>query len=200
MEYIKKSKYKLAVIAFVVILISLSSKATLAYYVLQGTSKNIITTGDVDISIVETLNGVAFTGNINVAPGSTLNRALYVQNVGGHPCWLRIKIETTKNVDDRDVISMHIDSQNWIYQDGYYYYKNILASGATTAALYDQLSILEYGDETEERYSGTYVSMAITAEAIQSENNEAVSSLQTKDEVPKVWPEGVKIIPKEVAP
>ena len=200
MEYIKKSKYKLAVIAFVVILISLSSKATLAYYVLQGTSKNIITTGDIDISIVETLNGVAFTGNINVAPGSTLNRALYVQNVGGHPCWLRIKIETTKNVDDRDVISMNIDSQNWIYQDGYYYYKNILASGATSAALYDQLSILEYGDETEERYSGTYVSMAITAEAIQSENNEAVSSLQTKDDVPKVWPEGVKIIPKEVAP
>lgn len=200
MEYVKKSKYKLAVIALVVILISLISRPTLAYYVLQGTSKNIVTTGDIDISIVETLNGAVHTGNVNVAPGSTVNKALYVQNVGSHPCWLRIKIEKTTNIENRDVLSLNIDSQNWLYHDGYYYYKTILVSGATSDCLYDQVTILGDGSETEERYSGTYVSMDITAEAIQSENNQPFTSLRTAGDISRIWPEGVKIIPKEVIP
>ena len=91
LKYRKHTKFKIAVIALVVIVAAIISQPTLAYYVLQGRSISIITTGDVDISIIEKMNGETSTGSLTIVPGSVIDKELYVQNVGGHPCWLRVK-------------------------------------------------------------------------------------------------------------
>lgn len=198
MEDIGKSKYKLSVIAFVVILITIISRPALAYYVLQGTSTSIVTTGDVDISIVET--GEPHTGNINVVPGSVINKALYVQNVGGHPCWLRLKVKKSGDINNRDVIGLNINPEHWleVYDPSEnvhcYYYRTILNSGATSDCLYDQVTISSDGSETS--YGGKRVSLQIQAEAIQSENNEAVVRIEKAEDAARVWPAEVEIIPR----
>lgn len=200
LEYRKHTKFKIAVIALVVIVAAIISQPTLAYYVLQGRSISIITTGDVDISIIEKMNGETSTGSLTIVPGSVIDKELYVQNVGGHPCWLRVKLTKGTDVNGKDVIHLrNIDGNNWFYNesDQYYYYRKILPSGATSAYLYKGITIEADETATFESHGGTSVSMKIHAEAIQSENNRAVDKIQSETDVIKVWPREAAILPKE---
>ena len=66
---------------------------------------------------------------------------------------------------------MNIDTQNWTYQDGFYYFNRILQPGEQTPALFTQVEIV--GSRVDQSHSGSTLSLTVNAYAVQSENNPA---------------------------
>ena len=116
---------------------------------------------------------------------------VYVENTGGNPCYVRIKLDTSVTfeneedyVEPSEDIMMNIDSENWLNgNDGYYYYKKELLPGSFTEKLFDEV---EFSKNMGNEYQGATISISVSAEAVQSENN-SIGQGQSILEV-KGWP------------
>ena len=138
-------KKKLFVLAVAVIILAGMATGTLAYYTASSDAHNVITSGSIDIDLVETMKNE--DGQIvpyptdpvgGIMPGTEHSKIVNVKNVGEHPAWVRVKVTKSIKVDgksqDDSVLSLDLNTTEWIDgEDGYYYYKDILAPGTTTA-------------------------------------------------------------------
>lgn len=163
--------------------------ATVANTTVEGRTRNVITTGEVKISINEktkAVNGVirADGSGIDfsaVVPGQAASKIVTIKNEA-EKCWLRVKVEITVNPAPSDgsdparLIVPNIDEALWEYKNGYYYYRKPLESG-NTAAMFDQVL---FAPGIGNAYAGSQAKMVITAEATQYKNNETMS--------PDSWP------------
>ena len=132
---------------------------TLAYFTDTDDAKNVFTVGNVDIDLTEPQWDavVEAEANKHVYPGEPLAKDPTVTNKGNNPCFVRISvtgldqftatygadamiITRSIGVDGTYVDGIHDD--DWtLHTDGYYYYKEVLDSGATTPTLFDQIVI-----------------------------------------------------------
>lgn len=177
-------------------MVSLIAYTTYAVLTAQGKTQNVITTGNVRIKLYDT----AFDGDeevsfpaqgIEIMPSRTVTKMVYVENTGGNPCYVRIKLDTSVTfenqedyVEPSEDIMMNIDSENWLNgNDGYYYYKKELLPGSFTEKLFDEV---EFSKNMGNEYQGATISISVSAEAVQSENN-SIGQGQSILEV-KGWP------------
>lgn len=158
---------------------------TLAYFTDDAEATNTFTVGNVDITLTEpNWEGTGSQDAPEVYPGEPLAKDPTVTNSGANPCFVRIKVEgldclgTAGNITYR---TDYVDNElgdNWVkHTDGYFYYNKVLAVGATTDALFDQIVIptaLTNGNaETE-------FNVVVTAEAVQAQGAKASwSAVQT---------------------
>ena len=169
-----KQKKKLWAIAIVIILIALLVGNSLAYYSVQGTATNVVTSGNIRLKIIETgANGLPYPkDSIEIIPGQTVTKQVVIQNTCSHPFWLRVEIITGSNNSAKDVIEiLDLNHRDWKEHDGYYYYNTILQPSEITAPLFSQ--VLFSGQHLNETYSGTDLTLSVRASAVQSENNPA---------------------------
>jgi len=94
------------------------------------------------------------------------------ENTGDHPMYLRLSV--SKYVQDStlpagDCLNLDIDSVNWQYKDGYYYYLKALAPGETSTPLFTQVEI--DGENVDNQYLGKTLMLDVCAYGVQSENN-----------------------------
>ena len=68
-------------------------------------------------------------------------------------------------------MKMDIDTENWTYQDGFYYFNQVLQPGETTPALFNQVQIV--GSKVNQTHIGSLLQLTVNAYAVQSENNPA---------------------------
>lgn len=171
-----KAKGRLLLIALAAILITVLTQPTLAYYTTIGKATNVVTSGDIQLQIHEkTADGSDFPEEgVYVIPGDIVSKQVSVENVCGHPFYLRVKLvsgSTSEAISAEDCLKMNIDTQNWTYQDGFYYFNRILQPGEQTPALFTQVEIV--GSRVDQSHSGSTLSLTVNAYAVQSENNPA---------------------------
>lgn len=167
-------KRKLLAVFCGIIVLALLVTGSYAYFTREDTAQNVITTGNIDFEINEvTDKGERFpVKGIQVLPGDTVSKIVTAKNTGSHPLYLRIKL--TKGVDDislsaEEQMSMNINTSEWTYNSGYYYYNKALEKGEETAPLFTEVYI--DGPSTGNEFIGAAFTLNVSGEAVQSENN-----------------------------
>lgn len=151
---------------------------TLAYFTDTDDATNTFTVGNVDITLTEpNWEGSGSQDAPEVYPGEPLAKDPTVTNDGANPCFVRIKVVGLDCLAPASNITYRTDyvtgklGDNWVlHTDGYFYYNKVLAVGATTDALFDQIVIptdLENGD------ADTEFNVVVTAEAVQAQGAKA---------------------------
>ena len=171
-----KQKAKLLLISLVAILLTVLTQPTLAYYTTIGKATNVVTSGDIQLKIHEkTASGDHFPAEgVYIIPGDIVSKQVSIENVCGHPFYLRVKLVSGSNneaLSADDCLKMDIDTANWTYLDGYYYFNRILQPGEMTPTLFTQVEIV--GSKVDQSHIGSTLSLTVNAYAVQSENNPA---------------------------
>lgn len=171
-----KARTRLLLIALAAILATVLTQPTIAFYTTVGQATNVVTSGDIQLMIHEkTADGSAFPAEgVYIIPGDIVSKQVTVENVCGHPFYLRLKLvsaSTNAALSAEDCLKLDIDTANWTYLDGFYYYNEILQPGQTTSALFTQVEIA--GSQIDRSHIGSTLSLTVKAYAVQSENNPA---------------------------
>ena len=171
-----KAKCKLLLVALAAILVTVLTQPTLAYYTKLGVATNVVTSGGVQLKIIEkTADGTDFpTEGVTVIPGDIVSKRVSVQNVCDQPFYLRLKLvssSTNEELTPEECMKLDIDTVHWTYLDGYYYYNAILNPAETTPALFTQVEIV--GSKIDQSHTGSLLRLVVNAYAVQSANNPA---------------------------
>ena len=168
----KKDKLILKITIFIILFCSLS--ITYAYYVAVEDTNSIITFGNVKLKLIEkelkngTYIDIDDNDSIDITNITKLDRMVKVKNVGSNPFYLRLKIDfnSTSNTNDAVII---LPNENWKYENGYYYYENIVYPNEETNELMNEIAFNK--QKILENYNGNKFYLKITAQAVQSEHN-----------------------------
>ena len=100
--------------------------------------------------------------------------------MGDNEAWIRIKVdklfEPAEGVDEEAAQAqlpravLNIDRTNWIEKDGWYYCKDKLPAGETTAPLFTTVTMQE---DIDNNWQNGKLTIAVTLHAVQAANNRA---------------------------
>lgn len=171
-----KARNRLLLIALAAILLTVLTQPSLAYYTTIGKATNVVTSGDIELQIHEkTADGSQFPQEgVYVIPGDIVSKQVSVENICTHPFYLRVKLTggaTNAALTPEECLKLDIDTENWTFVDGYYYYNTVLKPGETTTNLFTQVEIV--GSKVDRTHAGSTLSLTVSAYAVQSENNPA---------------------------
>ena len=171
-----KAKARLLLIALAAILMTVLTQPTLAYYTTIGKATNVVTSGDIQLMIHEkTADGSDFPAEgVYIIPGDIVSKQVSVENVCSHPFDLRVKLVSSTNnaeLSAEECLKMDINTDDWTFVDGFYYFNRILQPGETTPLLFSQVEIV--GSKVDQTHVGSALSLTVNAYAVQSENNPA---------------------------
>ncbi len=169
---------KVMVIAAFICCAAILATGTLAYFTAEETAYNVITTGALDMTLhEETTGGEPWPeeGVSGVMPGTFVDKVPYIENSGSVDFYARISLDkiitpaegVTKPLDFT-YITLDINDDHWIEQDGFYYYYRALKPGEKTEPLFTKVS---FGAELGNEYMGATVKVTVNAQAVQSRNN-----------------------------
>ena len=169
-------KKKMMVIAAIVICLSILAAGTLAYFTDEALVHNVITSGGIDIELVEmTDQDVPFEDVSGVMPGAEVSKIVTVKNTGPSEAWVRVKVEKAIELAegvagevDLSLIVLDIDEENWTEQDGYYYYNAALKPGQSTEPLFTTVT---YDTDMGNLYQNSVATLDVSAQAVQVANN-----------------------------
>ena len=111
-------KRKIAALAVIVIALSLAAYGTVAYFTATGTAHNVLTMGNIGITLNDKTevveNGetklVEFTteypDGMPVMPATEASKIVSVENTGSAPAWVRVRIEKTVEPADAAVTGL----------------------------------------------------------------------------------------------
>lgn len=175
-------KRKLLFLAAAVICLSIAATGTLAYFSHEYRQTNVITTGKVEIELNEwTYNDegekVPFENLDGVMPGTDVTKIPEVENTGNSDAWVRVKVEKKILLGGKEelppeevekLISLDINTTDWTYQDGYYYYNSKLGKDETTAPVFTKVSLSK---DMDNRFKNATITVDVIAQAVQVANN-----------------------------
>lgn len=170
----KHGKRKLAVIAVIAIVLTLFAQGTVAYFSHVGKATNVVTSGNIQFIIHETTNGGGLfpSNGVVVLPGDVVEKKVTFESDCTHPFYLRAKLTYAVNdttLTAADCFAPDINTTDWEYHDGWYYYKAIVEPGKTTTELLSDVTIV--GDKVDNAYIGKKLTLSVVAQAVQSEHN-----------------------------
>ena len=171
---LNKLKSRLAVVSLVAIVLTLLTQGTLAYYSTIGKATNVITSGNLELTIREkTDQGTDFpTEGVYIVPGDVVSKVVTVENSCEHPFYMRVKLVygiDSQELPSEDCFKLNINKENWILKDGWYYYTKILQPGEETPEVFSHVEIV--GSKVDTGYIGKTLSLTVLAQAVHSANN-----------------------------
>lgn len=177
-------KKRIFAMAVVLICISILASTTIAYFTDVGTARNVITSGGIEVNVVEQqlVNGVLrpYPGKlIPVMPAATVSKIVSVQSIG-QAAWVRVSCTVTVyDAEGKEmeipaselakVIVIEPDSANWTPKDGWWYYNAPIKSGDTTEPLFEE--VVFSGPDMDNKYQNCTVEIVVTAQGVQQANN-----------------------------
>lgn len=170
-------KMKLLLVAIAAIVATWLTQPTLAYYTMIGTATNVVTSGDITLMIHEkTADGQDFPSEgVYVMPGDIVSKIVTIENVCGHPFYLRVRLHSSATNDalsPEACLAMDLNTEHWtLHSDGYVYYNAILQPGEITEPVFTQVEIV--GQYVTQEHVGTTLALTVKAQAVQSEHNPA---------------------------
>lgn len=177
-------KKRICALAVVAICLSVLASSTLAYFTDIGTARNVITSGSIDIQVVEqqlvsgTLQPYP-SQPIPVMPAATVSKIVSAQNTQ-QPAWVRMRYTVTvydaggKALDifpeaQNQVIIIEPDTTNWTWKEGWWYCNAALRTGQTSAPLFREVAFS--GPHMDNQYQNCTVVIDVTAQAVQQAHN-----------------------------
>ncbi|MGO1820291.1 MAG: TasA family protein, partial [Senegalia sp. (in: firmicutes)] len=139
--------------------------ATFAWFTdSSGAVTNTFTAGTVAVEVNE--NGFENIDNWN--PGDTTNKDVTVISKGSKKTYVRVKLTKmwTNQLPNDNVELVLANSGDWVYSDGWYYYKHILNENEETTKLLDAVKLI--GPITDNEYQGQTLTVNVEAEAVQA--------------------------------
>ncbi|MFN6432311.1 hypothetical protein EUCA11A_39990 [Eubacterium callanderi] len=155
---------------------------TSAFFTRGTITDNVLTFGNARVTLLETTldasgNEVELSGeeSFDITQASDMSRIVRLKNTGHRPVFARIslKLESEKNDGTTAVIknraSYQTNETDWVYEDGWYYYKKVLEPDITTEEL--MTKVIFDIDKITQEYPGEKLKLKIEAQAVQSEYN-----------------------------
>ena len=172
-------KKRIAAVMVCLAIAAISISGTMAYFTADSIATNVITSGDIDIAVVETkMQGnleVPYSDEkVKIMPGDAISKIVKVHNTGSNPAYVRVAVSEVIELNDGKIIGDEDDLINWTpgskwtYKDGYYYYNEALAPGEKTDALFSEV---EFSAEMDNKYQKSNITINVVANAVQSQNN-----------------------------
>lgn len=155
---------------------------TIAFITRSITAENVITFGNIKMQLIQTTldenNQEKYVKNdedINITYKPTVSRIVKIKNLGKHDFFVRISlniIETitnTQKFNTDEFAFCNSNTDDWIYRDGWYYYKKIVKQNEITSNLTTELKFDI--DNIITNYPKGKFKFKIKAEAVQAKNN-----------------------------
>ncbi len=180
-------KRKAFLLAALAICIAIAASGTLAYFTVEDTAHNIITSGGVAIKIVEKSkreDGVLVDfpeeGIGGIMPASSVSKIVRVQNTGASEAWIRIRMEAeirnangdplpAKIAEEQQPVISCIILDGWLNgEDGYWYCRKPVAPDALTEVLFEEI---HFAPAMGNEYQNCTANIMIFAQAVQTKNN-----------------------------
>ena len=187
-------KKKLLALAAIMICVSIVSLGTVAYFNAEQQAHNIITTGSIDIDLVEEMivdgTKVPFEDQEGVMPGESVSKIVTVKNTGESDAYIRVWVNTAisepgdpitnpliKNLpltievegETVELIDIDYNTADWEQgEDGYWYYDEALKAGETTEPLFENVTFHKLMGNA---YQNSRTIVDVSAEATQVANN-----------------------------
>ena len=170
------SKKKIIAMMALVIVIAIMGTGTLAYFTTRVVTHNVITSGGVNIQLVEEFPAGGDDQHAEgVMPGSELEKKVQVQNLD-EPAWIRVKVTVSCNGKAVDPKVMAIDynvgtaANQWTKgEDNIYYYNSIVSAPDKTAPLFSKVAFS--GKDMGNEYQNSEFVVSVEAQAVQAQNN-----------------------------
>ena len=172
------NKKKLYLIAAVLVVLAMLGTGNLAYFTTRAVTHNVITTGGVDIDLVEHMldasgETVPFENQEGLMPGSSVSKIVRVKNKEAD-AYIRVKVAVSagKHKDGMNLaqdIRLDFNTSDWTYADGWYYYNKVLPKGAMTTPLFEE--VLFDGEGMGNEYQNADIAIDVSAQAVQAANN-----------------------------
>lgn len=170
---------KILVFALAALCLSFALTGTLAFFTAEETAHNVITTGGVDIELLEWADEdktEVFTDVIGVVPGIDVTKIVEVKNTGSAEAWVRLSASTAIILDegvegevDLSLVTIDFNTTDWtLGEDGWYYYNKALKPGEITAPLFTTVS---FAADMDNMYQNSDTTVDVMAMAVQSANN-----------------------------
>lgn len=175
----KKLKWKTLVLALLLAALGTVSAGTLAYFTAEETAHNVITSGGVDIELIERIDEDTLwpkDGVTGIMPGEDVAKIVTVKNTGASAAWIRVKVDVgiTKadgTAGDPALIEIvDYNTRDWTQKDGWWYYNKSAAPGAETEVLFTKV---RFNTAMDNPYQNCKVSVDVSAQAVQTANNGA---------------------------
>lgn len=157
----------------VMIAVTLTIGGTLAFLTNKATVTNVITVGDVKISLTEpefeklTSSSYRFD---NVVPGQKISKDPTITNTGDKDAYIRCKVavagDRLNSAQIADLLNGLNIGNDWAKSGDYYYYQKVLTK-ASKVQLFDAVTIPNTWDSS---LGNTSFQISVSAEAIQADN------------------------------
>lgn len=182
-------KRKLLILSILAICVATLAAGSLAYFTAEETAHNVITTGSVNVRLIEktqladgTVADFPQEGISGVMPGTEASKIVFARNTGEAEAWIRIRMEMSvvsaegepldaELVLDGQTIPLVIPNvkEGWILgDDGYYYYRKPVSAGAETENFMETVT---FAPQMGNEYRNCTVTLTITVQAVQTANN-----------------------------
>lgn len=183
-------KKKVALTAAAVAMVgTLAVGGTLAWFTDTETATNVVTTGNVNISIEESTDGANYTKKENgegitfddqYVPGDTVDKYVRIANVGANNAYVRVQVVFEGLASDIEEPKLNLGDDWTLNEDGWYYYNKELSTNTYTDDLFATVDIPGTWDNA---MVDTEFNIVLNAEAIQSDNtgDNAVDAFADKE-------------------
>lgn len=175
-------KKKILALAVIAICISIISYGTLAFYTSSKKAENVITSGNVDIELLEWADkekkvpyDEKYPDNTvtGILPGTDSTKVVEVKNSGDNPAWIRVSVDKdiileSDEKGDIGMMTMDYDLDHWTYLNGFYYYDEALKPGMTTEPLFANI---RFDEKMSNSYQNCKAKVEVKAYAVQTANN-----------------------------
>lgn len=173
-------KRKILCLSVIAIMLAILAAGTIAYFTAEGRAHNVITTGSINITVVEQQKGENDTTVeypkkpiTNVMPGAEISKIVTIRNDGKSTAWIRVKVDTEIELvgggdADTSRVGLNFDDKNWTEKDGYYYYNKPVDPTESTTVLFDTV---KFDPRMGNEYQNCTVNINIYAQAVQTANN-----------------------------
>ena len=172
-------KRKILLISIFTIILAIAVMGSSAFFNAEDTAHNVITSGSVNIAVVETmLDGTelkAFPeeGITGVMPGSTVSKIVSIRNTGRSDAWIRVRVSIeVKDGEglplDTGVVGFTVEGPWFDGGDGYYYYGETVPAEKETQVLFREV---RFDPDMGNEYQNCTAYIKIEAEAVQTANN-----------------------------
>lgn len=155
---------------------------TITFLTREKVANNIITFGSLKMQLIQTtLDKNNQEENVNnneifdITDNSMVSRMIKVKNLGNHEFFLRISLnmvgidKNSNEFDVNDLIRYDLNFEDWIYKDGWYYYKKVVKEFDTTSNLIT--NIFFDTNNIMSNYQNSNFKFNVIAQAVQAENN-----------------------------
>lgn len=180
-------KKKIAVVAAFVILLAIMAAGSVAFNTEKTTAHNVITTGSVDITVVQQqlTDGkleVCPAGDMAVVPGMQLSKIVTIRSDSAE-CFVRARVEICfkdaqgnrmELTDDQiaRLVTLDLNTNDWVQKeddDIWLYYGDSVETGDSTKALFTTVTF--DGRNMGNEYQNCKMELVIHGQGVQAANN-----------------------------